>query len=257
MAHSDICCGLYRGTFFLKDLSSADNPLLEVGNAEATISQTLTEIEQESFQTLGGTACKVAFPKSVNLALVLHCMSPENLALAFLGDSSQLAGGQAIKELHPVNSIGELIPFNFVADKDGPIIVSDGATIPVIYVAGTDYVVTNAGIQIITGSAIPVDGSDVAVTYYYGKNYIVSAQTVGQKEFLVVLDGVNVGESGQRPVVLKAWKVKFNPTDSFALISGSNFASLNLAGEILLDTTKTTGSKYFKVEWGAKVNGLY
>lgn len=248
--HSGLCCGLYRGTFFLKDLSDANGALLEVGNAEANITQEMTEISQPNFQSLGGTACKVEYPESVNLELTLHCTSPENLAIAFLGTTTQLAGGTITNELHAVNAIGELIPFNFVPNRESPIVVTGPAGTTPVYVNGTDYILTSAGIKIIEGSTIPVVGGNIAVDYVYGTNWKIDAQTVGQKEFLVVLDGNNVGQDGNVPVVLKAWKVKFAPTDSFGLISGTEFASVQVNGEILRDESKNAGSKFFTVEWG-------
>src|SRR5690606_5113445 len=115
-----------------------------------------------------------------------------------------------------------------------------------VYVEGTDYVKTNAGIEIIDDSTIPVDGSLIEVSYDYGNNWYVDAQTLGQKEYELVLDGFNAGEGdGGRPFVLKAWKVKFSPAESFAIISGTEFASLSVSGEILRDESKTTGSKFF------------
>lgn len=254
--HSGLCCGLYRGSFYLQDLSDPTAPLLPVGNAEATISQELTEIEQPSYQQLGGSNCKVSYVESVSLDLTLHCTSPENLAIAFMGQYGKRVGQAVTDELHAVKGIHELIPFNFVPNRASPITVESvgGST---VYVEGTDYVVTNAGIQIIEGSDIPVDGSNIQISYTYGDNFYVDAQTVGQKEFYVVLDGFNVGEAGNRQVVLKAWKVKFSPTDSFALISGTEFASLALSGEILRDEAKVSGSKFFVVEWGAEVSGAY
>src|SRR5690606_8409568 len=119
-----------------------------------------------------------------------------------------------------VNAIHELIPFEHVPMKSAPIVVTSGLT---TYQADVDYVLTNAGIQIIEGSTIAL-GSEIEVSYSYGENYFVDAQTVAQKTFLVVLDGMNVGEDGSKPVVLKAWRVKFSPTDSFALIAGTEFA---------------------------------
>jgi len=246
---SEMCCGLYRGTFYLKDLSDEDAALLPVGNAEANITQEMTEITQPNYQSLGGSACKVTYPESVNLDLILHCNSPENLAIAFLGQASQLVGAAVEDELHPVNSIGELIPFLHAPDKSIPVVIesADGLT---TYDEGDDYVVTNAGIIIATGSSIPVAGANIRASYTYGANWRLDAQTISQKEFLVVLDGVNVGEGEEIPVVLKAWKVKFSPAETFALISGEDFASLEISGEILRDDTVLTGSKFFTVEWG-------
>lgn len=256
MAHSGLCCGLYRGSFYLRDLSSEDAPLLPVGNAEAEITQELTEIEQPNFQSLGGTACKVAYVDSVNLNLTLHCTSPENLALAFMGQYAQLSGTAVTDEEHTVNAIGELIPFEFVPNRNEAIVVTseDGLT---TYDVGDDYIITGAGIIIAENSTIPVNGAVIKVDYTYGNNWKVDAQTVAQKEFEVVLDGVNVGESGEKAVVLKAWKVKFSPAESFALISGEDFASLELAGEIIRDSSKASGSKFFTVEWATEGVGVY
>lgn len=255
MAHSGLCCGLYRGSFFLKDLSDPNSALLPVGNAEATINQEMTEITQPNFQSLGGSNCKVEYVESVSLDLVLHCTNPENLAIAFMGDYGQLTAGSATDEPHTVNAEMELIPFLHVPNKANPISVKNAAG-TTTYVAGTDYVVTNAGIQILEDTTIPM-GSVVEVSYTYGANWFINAQTVSQKEYLVVLDGFNVGEGGERPVVLKAWKVKFAPTDSFALISGTEFAQLNVSGEILRDNSRVAGSKFFTVEWGSEGAGSY
>lgn len=248
MAHSQICCGLFRGRFFLKDLSNPNAALLPVGNAEATINQTLTEITQPNFTSLGGNNCSVSYIDSMSLALTLHCTSPENMAIAFMGTSEQLTSGTVTDELHTVNAIHELIPFENAPNKTQPITVSteDGAT---DYVLNTDYVVTHAGIEIIYGSTIPL-GSVISVTYSHGSNWVINTQVAAQKTFLVVLDGVNVGESGESAVVMKAWRVKFAPTDSFALISGTDFASIALTGQILQDQTKVTGSKFMKFEYG-------
>lgn len=256
MAASGLCCGLYRGTIFLKDLSDPNAALLPVGNAEATIAQELVDIEQPNYQSLGGANCKVSYVDSVSIDLTLHCTSPENLAIAFLGTSAQLAGAAVVDEVHAVNDIEELIPFEFVPNRNLAIVVEPegGGT---AYVLKEDYILTNAGIQIIEGSTIPIDGSEIQVSYTYGANWKLDAQTVGQKEFLLVLDGFNVGDSGEKAVVLKAWKVKFAPTDSFALISGEEFASIAVSGEILRDNSKSVGSKFFTVEWGSETNGGY
>lgn len=254
MAHSGLCCGLYRGSFYIKDLSDPNAALLPVGNAEANITQTLQEITQPNYQSLGGNNCSVSFVDSINLELTLHCTSPENLALAFMGTHGQKEGGAVTEETFTVRAVHELIPFENVPLKSSPIVVTDGAS--TTYLADRDYVITNAGIQIIEGTTIPMN-SEISVAYSYGENYYVDAQTVAQKTFEVVLDGMNVGEDGAKAAVLKAWRVKFSPTDSFALIAGTEFASIALNGQILRDETKVTGSKFFKVEFGAETSGAY
>ena len=72
-----------------------------------------------------------------------------------------------------------------------------------------------------------------------------------------MLDGANYGEDGTRAVVLKAWRVRLSPTDSFALISGSEFASIALSGEILRDDSRVSGSKFFNVEFATESESAY
>ena len=185
MADSGLCCGLYRGTIYLKEAGNSSAALLPVGNAEANITQELTEIEQPNYQSLGGQACKVSYVDSVNMELTLHCTKPENLAIAFMGSVSHLTGAAVTNELHPVWAKGELIPFNFVHNgTTAPVITGPSGT--PVYVAGTDYVVTPAGIIITEASSIPTAGGNIECDYTYGNNWKVDVQTVAQKEYYLV-----------------------------------------------------------------------
>ena len=237
----------------MRDLSDPNAPLLSVGNAEATITQSMSETTVPNFQSLGGNACSVSYPESVGIDMTLHCTSPDNLARAFLGEAVMKDGGSVIEEEHVVNSIDELVPLNHIPDKASIVVEDESAN---AYTINADYAVTNAGIKVVEGSSIPL-GSTIRVSYTYGKNWIVEAQTVGQKTFEVVLDGANYGEDGTRAVVLKAWRVRLSPTDSFALISGSEFASIALSGEILRDDSRVSGSKFFNVEFATESESVY
>lgn len=249
MAHSDICCGLYRGSLYMKKRNTTGAAMLPVGNAEFTVTQEMTDIEQPNFQSLGGTNCKVSYMNSMSLEMTMHCVSPENMALAFLGTASQLTETVVSNEIHAVNAIGELIPFNHAPKKGATITVTGPSGSP-SYSAPGDYIVTNSGIKIVTGSTIPVVGGNIEIDYTYGDNFRLDAATMGQSDYEVVFEGVNYGEGGERPVVIKFHKVKFSPTDSFAIISGEDFASLAVNGEVLKDDSVTTGSKFFNIEWG-------
>lgn len=256
MAHEDICCGLYRGSLYLQEKGVENAPLLPVGNAEFTITTELTEIEQPNYQSLGGTNCSVSYMEAMNLEMVLHCINTSNLAKAFLGTASKLTPEAVTDEEHVVNAEHELIPFKHVPDKAVAIVVTseDGLT---TYVDGTDYKKTNAGI-IILGGSIPLQ-STIKVNYTYGANFRLDAATTSQKEYYAVFDGVNVGEGKETPVVMKFHKVKFAPTDSFAVIT-TEFASLNLNGKVLKDDSvvgNTNESKFFNAEWGQPSTGVY
>lgn len=248
---ADICCGLYRGTFYARDLGNPSAGLLSLGNAEATINQEMEEITVENFQSLGGNACSVTFPSSYTLDLTLHCMSPKNLAMAFLGEAYQKNNNAVIDEEHVAHSENELIAFAHVPNHAAQDIIVTNEAGTVTYQLNTDYVLANAGLKIMEGSSI-VMGDKIKVSYTYGDNWVIDTQTTSQKTFEIVLDGMNVGEDGgERPVVLKAWRVKMSPTDSFTLI-GSEFAQIEITGEILRDNSKVTGSPFMQIEFGDK-----
>lgn len=251
--HSDICCGLYRGSIYLRDISDPTAGLLPVGNAEATINQTMAETSVPNYESLGGTACKIAYTESMTISLVLHCTSPENLAMAFLGEAYQATSEVVTGEKHTVKSEGQLIAFNKVPDLKQPLDVKAGAT---TYVANRDYKVTGAGIIILEGTTIPMN-TELEIDYTAGQNWVIQTQTKGQKTFELVLDGMNYGGGEPRAVVLKLWQVRLSPTDSFALIAGTDFASINMTGEVLRDGTKVSDSAFGKIEFAVSADGAY
>ena len=255
MAQSkDLCCGLYRGSFYLKDLGDPNGALLPIGNAEANISQTMTTISTDNFKGLGGKDCSLTFTESVSIALTVRCTKPENLAKAFLGEAFEKDGGNIIDEEHVVNDVNELVPFKNIPSKTSIVVTDDSGM--TTYDVNKDYKISNSGIIILEGTTISL-GSTIKVSYEFGKNWVIEAQTTSQKEYQLVLDGVNVGGNGERQMRLTAHKVKLSPTDSFALISGTDFASLNLNGDILSDDSQVTGSKFFNVEFGTSLQSQY
>jgi hypothetical protein len=236
---NDICCSLFRGKVYLQK-EGTGNPLLEVGNVTSfEVTHDLTEITQENYQSLGGDNCQLEYVSSVNLNATLGCLKVRNLALALQGQGSyeNIAADSVTGEQHTVNAEGELIDFNRVPDRTGTIVVTDEATGLTTYVAGTDYQVVGSGIVILEGTTIPL-GSDILVDYDYGANSLITALTSGQGTYKVVFDGVNFGEDGQRPVVFKAFRVRFSPTETLSLI-GDEFATLEVTGEILIDSSRT------------------
>lgn len=255
MSHDKLCCGLYRGDIYLKDLSDPAGALLPVGNAELSLTQELTEITKPNFQTLGGNACSVSFVNKVGVALTLHCTSLGNLAKAFLGTASVKAGGAITGEAFTINAAEELYPFENVPKKGEAIVVKSADDVTT-YIEGTDYKVTNGGIQILETTTMTFPAS-LKVSYTYSENLNLELLTTTQKEFYMVLDGFNAGEAGERPVVGKFWKVKLAPAENFDIIAGEEFATLELTGEILKDSSKVAGSQFGKFEWGNDEAGGY
>lgn len=247
----DICCAYFRGEFYLK-LEGAGNPLLPVGNSSAfSINHELTEVTQEDFTSLGGTACSISYINEATITMTLNCLKARNLALAFQGSGAfnNVAAGSVVDEAHTTSALDELVPLAFVPEKSTVVVMDDGAT---TYVAGVDYRVTSAGIVLIPGGAITI-GTNLEISYDYGINTIIQALTTSQRVYELYFDGMNSGESGDQQVALRVFRVKFNPTETFNLLTTGEFGSLELTGTILKDDTKTgTGvSKYYNLEFGA------
>ena len=248
----DICCGYFRGNFYLKEYGNAAAPFLPVGNVSAfTLNHELTEIEQEDFTSLGGTACQISYISSATLNMTLNCLKIRNLALAFQGSGAygNIVAGSVEDESHEVVELGALIPLAYIPEK-GTVVVTDNTTpTPQTFVEGTDYVVTSAGIIPLAGGAI-ITTDTLLISYDYGIGSIVQALTSSQKVFEVIFDGINVGEEGEQEVVLRAWKVKFAPAATFDLITSGEFASVEVVGTILKDDTKVGAgvSKYYNLE---------
>lgn len=245
----DLCCAYFRGEFYLK-AEGTTNPVLPVGNASAfSINHELTEVDQEDFTSLGGTACSISYINSATISMTLNCLKARNLALAFQGTGSyeNVAAGSVVDEIHAVYAIDQLIPLNFVPEK-GTVVVTKAA---VTYVENVDYRVSSAGIVLIPGGAITV-GPGLEVSYDYGINTLIQALTTGQQVFEMFFDGVNYGEDGEQQVALRIFKVKFDPIATFNLLNTGEFGALELTGTILKDSSKVgTGvSKYYNVEFG-------
>lgn len=246
----DICCGYFRGKFYMRRYGVQDAVFKEMGNASAfAINHDVTEITQEDFTGLGGNACAISYINSATLAMTLNCLKKDNLAIAFQGTVNNLEAEDSATEEHEVEELGALIPLGFIPKK-GTVVVTDGATpTPETFVEGEDFIVTSAGIIPLVGGSITTNDT-LEVTYTYGIGSVVEGITTGQQVYEILFDGINYGEDGEQEVVLRVWRVKFGPTATFNLLTAGEFASLEVTGQILKDDTKVgTGvSKYYNFE---------
>lgn len=78
--------------------------------------------------------------------------------------------------------------------------------------------------------------------------HVIEALTTGAQEFKMEFKGMNEANTGQE-VNVTVHRVKIGATDSLGLI-GDEFASLEVSGEVMLDTSISTPGKsqFFKVE---------
>lgn len=255
MSEKGLCCGFYRGSIFLRDLSNPRGAPLPIGNAEITLNQSMSTISTPNYESMGGNACELTQVDTIGVSLIVHCTKPTNMAKAFLGSAVEKKQDSVTDEEHTVYQEGQLIALDNVPLPE-TIVVKDSLG---TFTEGEDYIVTSAGIIISEGSSITPD-TVLKISYEYGKNWRVDAQTASQKNFEIVISGNNYGEAGNIPFVFKGHKLKLSPSDTFQLIGGQDFSSINLNGSLLPDDSKATKaelSKFFYIEFGMPKEEIY
>ena len=111
-------------------------------------------------------------------------------------------------------------------------------------VSGTDYEVRPGGIYWATDGKL-TDGETYEIDYTYGAEDVVQALASSAKEYVLHFEGLNEARSG-KAMLVDAWRVKFGAVSNLAFI-GDDFASIELTGKVLKDSTKIGGiSQFFK-----------
>lgn len=121
----------------------------------------------------------------------------------------------------------------------------NGKEAQVVTASGTAITVnidtTGRTITFTTGKVI--GPSALLVSYSYVAQKKVDALTVGPQEICIRFEGLNTVD-GNNPVVVDLFKVLVDPTEELSLIS-DEIQQFVLAGSLLADTTKTSGSQFF------------
>lgn len=207
--------------------------LAAIGN----VSELKLSIDEESKELTdythggGGTYAEVKRIKGVTITATLHDLNKTNLARALYGDAAVVTGGTVTDEAHTAYQ-GGLIRLAH-PQPTGVIVTSDdGLT---TYVADTDYEVRPEGVFILGGAI--ADGTPVKINYAYAGYDVVQALTRSGLVLEMSFGGVNEADSG-KPVVVDLYRVSLGAAKEISLI-GDDFASLQLEGKLLVDTTKT------------------
>ena len=89
------------------------------------------------------------------------------------------------------------------------------------------------------------DGFPFEANYDFETHQKVDALTQGSKERYLRFEGLNTAD-GLKPVVVEVFKFVVDPLAAFALIS-NEIQQFELSGNVLADSLRDTGSKFFKV----------
>lgn len=234
------------GKFYLRESGSAA-PLVAVGNASALALNVTEDVKElrDFTQPGGGTYNEVRRVAAVELAITIHDLSPENLAIALRGITSANSVTPVVDEPHTAY-VGGLIPTNKPA-TDGTIVVKEGVT---ALTEGVDYELTPGGILVLGGGspAAVTDGDTLLISYTPAASNALEALLEAGQEYEVYFAGLNEARSG-KAFNVHGYRWRPGPAANLALI-GDDYAGLELTGKLLKDTTKdgVSVSQYFKAQ---------
>lgn len=214
--------------------ANPNDPLRALCNSsELKISiKTKTEVLPDYDGPSGGSAAISSHIEDAEISLTLYDLNHANLALAYWGTSTDVAGGTVANEAVTAYT-GSLARLAHAGASSVVVTDSSGAT---TYTLGTDYTVTGAGVIIADGGAIQ-NGSTINVSYSYGDQVVIEAMTTGARAMYILLDGINNAMDG-KPRIVDLWKVQFEAGQGIDY-KGDKFASLQLKGKLLRDDTRT------------------
>lgn len=142
-------------------------------------------------------------------------------------------------------SAGDKVVFTGFAGADAALLNGKAFTILTATAAGVTLNLDTSGKTITIGTPLAFfDGKDLTVDYTFADQYRVDAMDQGVKELYMRFEGLNTADDNA-PVVVDVFKFTTDPLKELALISDGvqNFV---LEGSVLADSTRTTGSKFFK-----------
>jgi hypothetical protein len=209
-----------------------------VGNASGV----KIDIEQETkslpnYRGGGGNAAEVTKVKSVKLSMTLNTFSNANLALALRGVIETLAQVTVVDEAVTAIHDGMADTARMI-DMAEPVTVKHTSGAPT-YVVDVDYVVSPAGIRVLSTGAI-LNAASIKVSYKSAVGNALQALVDSGQEVKVVIDGLN--DASGKPWTLKFFKWKPSPTAGLDLI-GDDFGSFDIEGGVLADASVVAANK--------------
>jgi len=223
-----------------------------VGNvSELTYGTSEDKKELKDFTSPGGGNYNaVTRIDAVNIKMVMHDYSAENLAMALFGSTSSVAAGAVVDEsIASAAQLDTIIQTTDMIDTSiAPVVTSDPAG--TTYTVDTDYTVSAAGIVVLSTGTIPVSTA-LLISYTKKAVDVIQALTSSGQEYKLMLDGLNEAQSSA-PTIIVVHRAKFGPSDEISAI-GDDFGAITLGGDALKDTSITAGglSQYIEIKQAA------
>lgn len=247
-------CRILAGLVYVRDLTVAAQPLLPIGNAQATLAISEETQEQPDYTNpAGGNACSVRSISGVALTLTLYDFRADNLALALFGKTTLGAGAAVINEVVEGYTNGAINALAHIPLDSVPMVVSIGAT---NYVEDLDFVRRGGGYTVIAGSALDTailaaagtpKHATTQVDYTWAADVTVEGLVAAGKTFEMLIDGKNKANNNSDEV-WRLFKVQSGPTGGLNIIT-REFGGMEITAEVIADTTKAPGlSQYLTIK---------
>ena len=241
-----------KGKVYLAPYTNG-NRLLPVANcSKLSLAVAVDTKDMRNYMVPGGGTYKSSTSiKGVDLSADLMEYTPENLAFALRGSSSEVSSATVTDEEIEAYK-GALAPFAFQPNTANTVTVKNEAG-STTYVKDTDYVLTTAGIRILSSGAITNDQT-LKVSYTKNPGYIIQALISSSADYRLYFEGLNEAESG-KPLDIDIHKINFTPTAALELI-GDDFGKITIKGSVLTDISISGAglSQYFTLKAANEVS---
>lgn len=195
-------------------------------------------------QSGGGVYKEIRRIDSMNLTMNLREFNPTQLARALFGTTNDTPTAAIEDEEHTAYP-GTFIPLAHPGPYTALTVTLDDTSETAV--ASSNYDVVPGGIFIKEDAAdIETSGTDILVNYTHPRYHRIEALVQSAPELEIIFAGVNEAASDKQ-VNVRLHKVRLGAVADLQLLSGDDFGALQLTGQVLKDTTKTSEgiSQYF------------
>ena len=220
---------------------------IKVGNVpQLTLDIEIDKFEHKESES-GVRALDLTFPKEKKgvFKFTLENLDLNNLAVGFYGSSATVVGSTVVDEA-VIAYAGKHV--TLARPNVSAVVVKDAATSLVTYVAGEDYILNakHGSMEIVTaangGSIDDLEALEVSYTYGTYINLEAFTSNAAPERFLR-FEGLNTVDNSS--VVIDLFRAQFDPLTGYELIN-EELGSVEMGGSLLLDTTITSGSQFFR-----------
>lgn len=210
--------------------------------SKAALNYEIETSEKENFEGGGGLDDTITIYKSVSIDLTCRSFDLRNMALAFGADETAVVGAP-VTDYAITAKQGRLSRIDGLIDLGETVVVNNAGT----PIDTSFYEVSVSGITIVDDSI--ADDTALTVDYTQASHAKLEAAVNQGVEGVMVLEGMNDAETGQRHVI-DFYRAKSKPMESFDLISNED-QEVTITFDILADLTKGNGetpeSRFFKI----------